>query len=79
MKDNLQHLNLFKITKIADKKPDPKNPAKKMPQAAFNCDICSSLKKEGNRFKQADQNDYDLCEECFISHEIKTSTEEDGE
>jgi hypothetical protein len=78
MKDNLSYLNIVKITKIAEKRPDPKNPSKKIPTVAIQCDICSSLKKEGNRYKQADKDDFDLCEECFIGCEIKTSTEDDA-
>ena len=79
MKDNLSNLNLVRITKISEKKPDPKNPSKKIPAIAIQCDICSKLVKEGNRFKQADRDDFDLCEECFIGNEIKTPREDEEE
>lgn len=77
MKENLQYLNLVKITKITEKMIDPRNPYKKVPSVAAQCDICSKLSKEGTRFKQADVDDFDLCEECFIGNEIKTTKSED--
>ncbi len=51
MKENLQYLNLIKITKISEKRIDPKNPTKKIPTVAAQCDICSKLAREGTRFK----------------------------
>ena len=32
--------------------------------------MCSNLFKEGNRYKAADKEDYDLCEDCFMKFEI---------
>jgi hypothetical protein len=72
MEENLKHLIKINIEKRID---EPKK-TYKQPIVAVQCDVCSSLSKQGNRYKLADKEDFDLCEQCFISREIECTSEE---
>jgi len=66
MKEDLRYI----INQNISKKVEDIKKTFKPPSVAIQCDICSNMAKEGNRFKAADKEDYDLCEECFVNKEL---------
>ena len=69
MRELIKSLAVVKITKKQLDRPPIKGSS-----IAVQCDNCSKMWQDGDRFKCAECADFDYCEDCFNKYELNTDS-----